>query len=91
MMAGKDGVGQIIKACVTVATLIALTCRFRVIKTALDNLFGLTRGAGDTVWPASCADRLITRHLIDQICDVDLHRWTPVRAWDMGGHQYTTF
>src|SRR5215470_445863 len=52
MMSGKDGVGQIIKACVTVATLIALTCRFRVIKTTLDDLCGLTRGAGDAVGPA---------------------------------------
>ena len=52
MMAGKDGVGQIIKACVTVTTLIALTYRFRVIKPTLDDLCGLTRGAGDTVWPA---------------------------------------
>jgi len=35
-------------------------------------------------------DRLITLNLIDQILDVDLHRWTPVRAWDMEGYQYTT-
>ena len=40
-MSGKDGVGQIIKACVTVVTLIALTGGFRVIKAALDDLFGL--------------------------------------------------
>jgi hypothetical protein len=90
MMSGKDGVGQIIKACVTVATRIALTCRFRVIKTTLDDLCGLTRGAGNAVWPASFADCLIILNLIDQIRDVDLHRWTPVRGWDMGGYQYTT-
>jgi hypothetical protein len=52
MMAGKDGVGQIIKAFVTVATFISLTCRFRVITPPLDDLCGLTRGAGDAVWPA---------------------------------------
>ena len=70
--------------------LIALTGGFRVIKAALDNVFGQTRGAGDTIWPASFAYRLITLNLIDQIRDVDLHRWTPVRSWDMGGYQYTT-
>jgi hypothetical protein len=52
MMARKDGVGQIIKASVTVVTLVALTGGFRVIKTTLDDVFGLTRGAGDTVRPA---------------------------------------
>src|SRR5712691_6626827 len=78
------------KASVTVVTLVALTGGFRVIKTTLDDLFGLTRGAGDTVRPASCAYGLITLNLIDQILDVDLHRWTPVRGWNMGSHQYTT-
>src|SRR5712692_4615745 len=90
MMARKDGVGQIIKASVTVVTLVALTGGFRVIKAALDDVFGLTRGAGDTVWPASFAYCLITLNLIDQLLDVDLHRWTPVRGWKMGSHQYTT-
>jgi hypothetical protein len=52
MMTRKDGVSQIIKAFVTVVTLIALTSGFRVIKAALDDLFRLTKGAGDTVWPA---------------------------------------
>src|SRR5713101_3456823 len=52
MMARKDGVDQIIKAFVTVVTLVALTGGFRVIKTTLNDLFGLTRGAGDTVRPA---------------------------------------
>ena len=89
MMSGKDGVSQIIKAFMAVTTLIALTCRFRVITTTLDDLCGLTRGAGDAVWPASFADRLITLHIIDQILDVDLHRWTPVRVRDMGCHQCT--
>src|SRR5712691_235969 len=78
------------KASVTVVTLVALTGGFRVIKTTLDDLFGLTRGAGDTVRPASFAYGLITLNLIDQILDVDLHRWTPVRGWNMGSHQYTT-
>src|SRR5262249_49834744 len=90
MMSSKDGVGQVIKACVTVATLIALPCWFRVIKAALDDLLGLTRWTRDAIWPTRLTDRLITLNLIDQILDVDLHRWTPVRGWNMGGHQYTT-
>src|SRR5262245_47744062 len=82
MMASKDRVGQIIKAFVTVATLIALPCRFRVIETTRDDLLRLTRWTRDTVWPTQLTARLITLHRIDQILDVDLHCWTPVRAWD---------
>ena len=89
-MSRKDGVGQIIKARVTAVTLVALTGGFRVIKAALDDVCGLTRGAGDTIWPASFAYRLIPLHIIDQIRDVDLQRWTPVRGWKRGSHQYTT-
>src|SRR4029453_9381634 len=62
MMSRKDGVGQIIKALVTVVTLVTLTGGFRVIKAALDDVLGLTRGAGDAVWPAECAHRLIALH-----------------------------
>ena len=65
MMARKNGVGQIIKACIAVVALIALACRFRVIEAALDDLGGLTRGADGIVCPSSCADGLITLHLID--------------------------
>ena len=79
-MPSKDGVGEIIRACVTVGTLIALACRFGVIKAALDNLCGLTSWARDAVWPAQIADSLIALDIIDQILDIDLHRWTPVRG-----------
>jgi len=84
MMARKNGVGQIIKAFVAVVTLVALTCRFRIIKAALDDLCGLTRWTLDAVWPAQLADSLTTLHIIDQILDVDLQRCTPVRGWKMG-------
>ena len=80
MMASKDGVGEIIKAGVTVVTRIALTGGFRVIKTALDHLWGFTSGACDSLWPAQLAEGLRTLHVIDEILDVDLHRWTPVRG-----------
>jgi len=65
MMAGKDGVGEIIKAYVAVVTLVALTGGFRVIKAGLDDLCGLTRGARDAVWPAQLAYRLITLNIIE--------------------------
>ena len=52
MMSCKHCVSQIIKACVTVGTLIALPCRFRVIDAALDDLCGLTQGALDAIGPA---------------------------------------
>src|SRR5713101_385596 len=89
MMSGKDRVGQIIKACVTVVTLITLTGGFRVIKATLDDLFRLTRGARNAVGPAQLADGLITLHIIDEMLNVDLHGWTPVRDRGMGCRQYT--
>jgi len=88
MMSGKDGVSQVIKAFVAVVTLIALTGGFRVIKAALDDVLGLTRGALDTIGPAQLTNRLITLHVINEILDVDLHGWTPVRNRDMGWRQY---
>jgi hypothetical protein len=81
---GIVGVGQIIKACVTGVTLIALTGGLRVIKAALDNLFGFTRGTCDAIWPVSLAYGLITLTIIKQIFDVDLHHGTPVWVWNIG-------
>src|SRR5215471_9226750 len=78
MMSCKNGVGQVIKTCVTILTLVALTGQLRVIKAALDDLFGLTRWAGDTIWPAQLTDGPITLGIIDEMLDVDLHGWTPV-------------
>ena len=86
-MSGKDGVSQIIKACVTVMTLIALTGRFRVITATLDDVCGLTRGTLDAIGPAQLTHSLITLHIIDEILDVDLHGWTPVRDREMGCRQ----
>src|SRR5467141_1683178 len=89
MMSSKDGVGQVIKACVTVVALRALTGRFRVINATLDDVFGLPRGTPDAVGPAQLTNRLRTLDIIDEILDVDLHGWTPVRARGMGCRQYT--
>jgi hypothetical protein len=87
MVSCKDGVRQLIKMLMTIGTLIALACRFCVIKAALADLFGLTSWALDTVWPAQIADNLITLHIIDQILDIDLHCWTPIIGWGMGSRQ----
>ena len=65
MMASKNGVSLIIKACVTVVTLVALPNRFRVIKATLDDLLRCTRGAHNSVWPTQLADSLIALHIID--------------------------
>src|SRR6266446_2638971 len=89
MMSSKNGVGQIIKALMTSVTLIALPGQFCVIKSALNDLLGLTRGTLDAVWPAQLADGLITLHIIDQILDIDLHRWTPVMGWERGCDEFT--
>jgi len=88
-MSRNNGVGQVIKTCVTIVTLVALTGRLRVIKAAFDDLFGLIRGAGDTIWPAQLTDGLITLGIIDEILDVDLHGWTPGRDRGMRCRQYT--
>ena len=89
-MARKNSVCQIIKTFVTVGTLIALTCGFRVIKAALDDLCGLTRWALDAVWPSQLAHCPITLNIIDQLLDVDLQRWTPsgVGKWDIVSLQH---
>ena len=65
MMSSKNGVGQIIKACVTVVTLVALTNWLRIIKAAFDDLLRFTRGAYNSVWPAKLADGPIALHIID--------------------------
>src|SRR5437899_6756715 len=89
MMSSKDSVSQVIQASVTVVTLIALTGWFRVIKAAFDHMLRLTRGTLDAIRPAQLTNRLITLHIIDEILDVNLHSWTPVRDRGMGWRQYT--
>lgn len=88
-MSGKDRVSQIIKAFVTVVTLIALTGGFGTIKAALDYMVRLTRGTLETIGPAQLTNGLSTLHIINEILDVDLHGWTPVRGCGMGWRQYT--
>src|SRR5215471_8093443 len=90
MMARKNGVGQIIEAGLAVVALIALTSRFRVIKAALHDLGGLTRWTRHAVWPAQLADDLIALHIINEIHDIDLQHWTPVKGWELRWHQYRT-
>src|SRR2546428_4546561 len=89
MMSSKDRVGQIIKAFITVVTLITLTSRFCIIKAAFDHMLRRTRGTGDAIGPAQLTNGLITLHVIDEMLDVNLHDWTPVRDREMGWRQYT--
>src|SRR5262249_33102682 len=88
MMSGKNRVGQIIETFVTVVTLIALTSWFRVVKATLDDVLRRTRGARNAIRPAQLADGLIALGIINEILDVDLHGWTPVRGRRMRWHQY---
>jgi hypothetical protein len=83
MMFGKNSVRQIIKASVPVMTLITLTGGFGIIKAPLDDLYGLTRGTRDALWPVDLADGLITLHIIVEIFDSDLHCGTSVRDHGM--------
>ena len=89
MMSRKHGVCQIIKACIAVFTRLTLTCQFLIIKAALPDVFGLTRGTLYACWPAQLTYRLIALPLIDPMLDIDLHRWTPGMMWDMGCHRCT--
>src|SRR4029450_5147065 len=54
----------------------------------LDDVLRRTRWTGDAIWPTQLPHGLITLDVIDQVCDIDLHRWTPVRGRRMGWHQY---
>src|SRR5712691_1443018 len=89
MMSSKNRIGQIIKAFITVVTLITLTIRFCIIKAAFDHMLRLTRGTCDAIGPAQLTNGLITLHVIDEMLDVNLHDWTPVRDREMGWRQYT--
>src|SRR5712691_3008300 len=89
MMLSKNSSGQIIKAGVAGGTPIVLPCAFRVIKAVLDDLCGRPRWTLDPFWPAQLASGLITLHISDEILDIDLQCWTPVRGWDREGHQCT--
>src|SRR5712691_1930040 len=89
MMSSKDRVGPIIKAFITVVTLITLTSRFCIIKAAFDHMLRLTRRTCDAIGPAQLTNGLITLHVIDEMLDVNLHDWTPVRDRKMGWRQYT--
>jgi hypothetical protein len=66
-----------------------LACRFFVITAALDDLFRLTSWARDPIRPAQLVDGLIALDIIDEMLDVDLHGWTPVKDRRMGWHQCT--
>ena len=88
-MSRENGAGHIIKAFMTAVTFLALTDEFRIIKAALDDLGGRTRWTRDAIWPTQLTDGLITLDIIDQMLDIDLHRWTPVRGRGMGWHQCT--
>jgi len=33
---------------------------------------------------------IYTMDIIDQMLDIDLQHWTPVRGWELRCHQYTT-
>jgi len=60
----------------------------QIIKATLDGMSRLTRGTPDAIWPAQLPNGLITLHVIDEILDVDLHAWTPVRDRGIGCRQY---
>src|SRR6266516_835135 len=85
----KARFGQIIKAFLTVVTLIQLTSRVVFIKAAFDHMLRLTRGTCDADGPAQLKNGLIPLHVIDEMLDVNLHDWTPVRDRKMGWRQYT--
>ena len=55
-------------------------CRYRGSAAARADLAGLTRGTRHAVWPAPLADGLIALHIINEIRDIDLQHWTPVRG-----------
>ena len=59
--------------------LIALTGRFGITKARLDHVLRRTRGTCNAIGPTPLANGLITLRVIDEILDVALLVWTPVR------------
>jgi hypothetical protein len=72
-------------------TFVALTGGFGIIKAALDHMRRFTRRTPDAIGPAQFPNGLITLRVIDEILDVDLHAWTPVRDREMRWCQYKPF
>ena len=66
MMAGKDRVGQIVKASLAGLAHVALTLGLSIVAPLLSKLKTITPWTTDTVWPAQGANGLKTFSVIDE-------------------------
>jgi len=67
---------------------------FEVSKPSLAGISKACTGEFQHSWQTGSALSLLTSCCLSQrtqILDIDLHRWTPVRGWDMGWHQCTPY
>src|SRR5712692_9066278 len=65
---------------------------FEVCKPSLAGINQACTGEFQHSWQTESALSLLTSCCLSQrtqILDVNLHRWTPVRVWDMGWYQCT--
>jgi hypothetical protein len=76
VMAGEDGVGEVVEALATLATLVALAERLGVVSAVLDDRVGRASRASDAVGPADIPDGVETLGVVEEILDID-HRATP--------------
>ena len=76
VVAGEDGVGQVVEPLVAALALVALAMGLGVIPAVLDDRLGGASGAGHAVGPSHLPDRLVALGVVEEVLDVH-HRSTP--------------
>ena len=73
VVAGEDGVGQVIEAPAAGPALVPLPMRLGLIPALLDDLGRIAVGAAGAVRPAEVADHLVALGVVDDPQDIDEH------------------
>ena len=71
MVAGEDGVGQVVEALEAAATLVALAKRLSVVSAVLDDRVRHASGAGHAAGPPHVPDGLVALGVVKEFLDVD--------------------
>ena len=70
MVAGEDGVGQVVEALTATLAFVTLAVGLGLIPPVLDDRGGGAMGAGHAVGPPHVADGLVAPGVVDEVLDV---------------------
>lgn len=70
VVAGEDGISEVIEALTAALALVALAMGFGIIPAVLDDRVAGASGAGHPIGPSHLPDRLITLDVVEEILDV---------------------